>query len=67
MLKTAAPPADTDAPAEYLLHDVYRTADDFAAHQRTAHYLAFRSEVAELMAEPRRPVFYESLQPEPWI
>ena len=64
VLKTATPA--TDAPTEYLLVEVYQTAEDFAAHQRTAHYLVFKDTVADLMAEPRRPTFYESLVPEPW-
>ncbi len=65
VLKAAASPED-NKPTEYLLYEVYKTMEDFAAHQRTAHYLAFRVAVADLMAEPRRPTFYESVAPEPW-
>lgn len=66
VLKSVTPPTDPEAPLEYLLYEVYRTADDFAIHQQTPHYLTFRSSVEELMAEPRRGVHYESLLPEPW-
>ena len=55
-----------NAPVEYLLYEVYRTAGDFVAHQQTAHYQQFRDAVAELMAEPRKGVVYESLLPDPW-
>ena len=27
---------------------------------------AFREKVVDLMAKPRRPVFYEPIAPEPW-
>ncbi len=66
VLKLAAPPDDPDAPSEYLLYEVYHAESDFVAHQQTAHYLRFKAEVEELMAEPRRGVRYLSLLPEPW-
>lgn len=66
VLKSAKPSEDAAVPVEYMLYEVYNTPDDFVAHQKTAHYLAFREAVADLMAEPRRPAFYESVAPEPW-
>lgn len=65
VLKSASP-TDPELPSEYLLYEVYRTADDFSAHQQMPHYLTFRDSVEELMAEPRRGVRYVSLLPEPW-
>ena len=47
----------------FFLYEVYRSADDFAAHQKTPHYLTFRDRVAEWMAEPRVGVKHTSLFP----
>jgi len=43
-----------DDPTRFVLYEAYATADDAAAHKTTAHYLAWRDAVADLMAEPRR-------------
>ncbi len=43
-----------DDPARFVLYEAYATADDAAAHKMTAHYVAWRDAVADLMAEPRR-------------
>lgn len=43
-----------DDPARFILYEAYASADDAAAHKATAHYLAWRDAVADLMAEPRR-------------
>jgi len=40
-------------PTRFFLYEAYRSPEDFAAHQRTPHYLAWRERVAEWMAEPR--------------
>ncbi|MBC8141881.1 MAG: antibiotic biosynthesis monooxygenase [Armatimonadetes bacterium] len=66
VLKEKEVAADDDAPTSYVLYEVYNSAEDFAAHQRTAHYLVFKEDVTDLMAEPRRPAFYDSVVPEPW-
>jgi autoinducer 2-degrading protein len=50
-------------PLRFLLYEVYRTPEDFAAHQRTPHYLAFKEAVADWMAEPRVGTRYRSLFP----
>ena len=42
----------------FFLFEVYRTAADFAAHQQTGHYFAFRDTVADMMAQPRQGVRY---------
>ena len=51
-------------PTRFTLYEAYRTADDFAAHQRTPHYLRFRETVADWMAEPRVGVRHVSLFPD---
>ena len=43
-----------DDPARFILYEAYVSVDDAAAHKATAHYLAWRDAVADLMAEPRR-------------
>ncbi len=53
---------ETD-PTRFLLYEVYRSADDFAAHQKTPHYFAFRDAVADWMAEPRVGVRHVSVFP----
>lgn len=61
-----ATPADAGQPEEFFLLEVYRDADDFTAHQQTPHYLQFRDDVAEMMAEPRRGVHYRAVDSDPW-
>lgn len=47
----------------FILYEAYRDAQDAAAHKETAHYLEWRSSVAEWMAEPRRGVPMRGLFP----
>ena len=51
-------------PCRFVLYEAYRTAADAANHKKTAHYLAWRDAVAEMMAEPRRGVPYIGRFPE---
>jgi (4S)-4-hydroxy-5-phosphonooxypentane-2,3-dione isomerase len=44
-----------------LLYEAYRSEDDFAAHQKTEHYLRWREAVADMMAQPREGVKHHSL------
>jgi autoinducer 2-degrading protein len=53
-------------PTRFLLYEVYQSADDFAAHQKTAHYLAWKEKVGPWMAVPRVGEKHQSLFPEPW-
>jgi quinol monooxygenase YgiN len=53
----------SDDPARFLLVEVYRTSQAPAAHKETAHYLAWRDKVAEMMAEPRSSVKYSNVFP----
>ena len=43
-----------DDPTRFILSEASASAADAAAHKETAHYLAWRTAVAEMMAEPRR-------------
>ena len=65
VLRQASEPAQNE-PETFFLYEVYRSPEDFAAHQQTPHYLAWRDAVAPLMAEPRQGVRYRSVYPEPW-
>ena len=53
VLKSAADPT------RYLLYEAYASAEGAAEHKATAHDLAWREAVADMMAEPRRG--------EPWV
>jgi autoinducer 2-degrading protein len=37
----------------FFLYEVYREKKDFAAHQKTEHYLRWRETVVNMMAAPR--------------
>src|SRR5882672_6421292 len=51
-------------PTRFVLVEVYRNAAAPAAHKETAHYLAWRDAVADLMAEPRTGIKYQNLFPD---
>ena len=48
-------------PTRFVLIEAYRTADAPASHKETAHYARWRDGVADMMAEPRSAVKYESV------
>ena len=50
-------------PTRYVLVEVYRTAEDAAAHKTTAHYLKWRDTVPLYMAEPRVGTTYANVSP----
>jgi autoinducer 2-degrading protein len=50
-----------DNPSRFFLYEVYRSKDDFKAHQQTEHYLGWKQTVADWMAEPRQGVKHVSL------
>lgn len=54
--------ANDDA-QRFFLYEVYRSADDFKAHQQTEHYLRWKEEVADAMAVPRVGIKHHSLFP----
>ncbi len=55
---------DADDPAKFVLYEAYARAEDAAAHKQTAHYLAWRETVADMMAQPRRGDAHKGLFPE---
>jgi autoinducer 2-degrading protein len=48
-----------DDPTRFIIYEAYRDAAAAAAHKETPHYLAWRTAVADWMAEPRTGVAYE--------
>jgi len=48
-------------PGRFLLYEVYRTKDDFTAHQQTPHYFRWKERVADYMAQPRQGVKHHSI------
>jgi (4S)-4-hydroxy-5-phosphonooxypentane-2,3-dione isomerase len=55
---------DKADPCQFILVEVYRDADMApAAHKQTAHYLAWRDTVADMMAEPRTARTFTNLFP----
>jgi quinol monooxygenase YgiN len=54
-----------DDPNRFLLYEAYKTKEDFAAHQQTAHYARWRDAVTPWMAQPRTsvkhfPLFFDN-------
>jgi len=50
-----------DEPSRFLLYEVYKTPEDFKAHQQTEHYLRWKQGVADLMAQARQGVKHQSV------
>ncbi len=44
---------DAAEPTHFVLYEAYASEADAKAHKQTAHYLAWRDTVAEMMAAPR--------------
>jgi len=52
-----------DDPSRFFLYEVYRTPDDFKAHQQTEHYAIWKQTVADWMAQPRQGIKHASIFP----
>jgi autoinducer 2-degrading protein len=53
-----------DDPSQFFLYEAYRSENDFVEHQKTEHYVAWRNQVADLMAQKRQGVKHQSLLPD---
>lgn len=53
-----------DDPTRFVLVEVYRDNEAPARHKETAHYMAWRDRVSDMMAEPRFSVKYGNLFPD---
>jgi len=54
---------DPKNPTRFVLYEAYATEADARAHKETAHYLAWRETVANMMAQPREGVPMDGLFP----
>jgi autoinducer 2-degrading protein len=52
-----------DDPCRFMIYEAYDSDESAAAHKKTPHYLKWRDAVAGMMAEPRKGVKYNILQP----
>ena len=52
-----------DDPTRFVAYEAYTDEAAAKAHKETAHYLAWRDQVADWMAEPRVGVRYDGLFP----
>lgn len=52
-----------DDPNRFVLTEVYRDDEAAQEHKNTAHYQKWRSEVEDLMAEPRYSIKYRNIFP----
>ena len=53
-----------DDPTRFVLVEVYKTTEVQSAHKETAHYLAWRDTVTDMMAEPRQGIKYSNIFPD---
>jgi autoinducer 2-degrading protein len=54
---------DPSDPAKFVLYEAYVSAGEAAKHKETAHYLAWREAVEDMMAAPRKGIPYSGLFP----
>ncbi len=52
-----------DDPTRFVLVEAYKNDDAPAQHKETDHYARWRDAVADMMAEPRYSLKYDSLSP----
>jgi (4S)-4-hydroxy-5-phosphonooxypentane-2,3-dione isomerase len=53
----------SDDPCRFMIYEAYESDEAAAAHKTTPHYLKWRDTVADMMAEPRKGVKYNIVQP----
>lgn len=52
-----------DDKSKFMIYEAYESEEAAAAHKNTPHYMAWRDAVQDLMAEPRKGVRYNIVQP----
>ncbi len=50
-------------PQRFIFYEVYRNTDAHKTHQQSAHYLRWRENVPDLLAEPRASARYLNVSP----
>jgi len=53
-----------DDPCRFMFYEAYESDDAASAHKNTPHYLKWRETVQNMMAEPRKGVRYNIIQPD---
>jgi len=52
-----------DDPCRFMIYEAYESDEAAAAHKNTPHYQRWRTIVENMMAEPRKGVKYNIIQP----
>jgi (4S)-4-hydroxy-5-phosphonooxypentane-2,3-dione isomerase len=52
-----------DDPCRFMIYEAYESDEAAAAHKSTPHYLEWRNRVQDMMAEPRKGIKFNILQP----
>ncbi len=52
-----------DDPSRFMLYEVFESEEAAAAHKNTSHYNLWRDNVADFMAEPRKGIRYNIVEP----
>jgi len=52
-----------DDPCRFMIYEAYESEQAAADHKNTHHYASWRDTVAEFMAEPRKGVRYNIIEP----
>jgi (4S)-4-hydroxy-5-phosphonooxypentane-2,3-dione isomerase len=52
-----------DDPCRFMIYEAYESEQAAADHKNTHHYTQWRDTVAEFMAEPRKGVRYNIIEP----
>jgi autoinducer 2-degrading protein len=52
-----------DDPCRFMIYEAYESDEAATQHKNTPHYLQWRDSVQDMMAEPRKGVKYNILQP----
>ncbi|MBN2342463.1 MAG: antibiotic biosynthesis monooxygenase [Deltaproteobacteria bacterium] len=55
---------DIENPTQFILVEVYRTAEAPAKHKETSHYQTWRDTVAPMMNSPRRTIKLQNIHPD---
>jgi (4S)-4-hydroxy-5-phosphonooxypentane-2,3-dione isomerase len=53
----------SDDKCRFMIYEAYETEEAAAYHKSTAHYLKWRDTVKDYMAEPRKGVKYQIVEP----
>ena len=53
-----------DDPTRFVLVEIYRDAQAPIMHKETAHYMAWRDQAVDMMAEPRYSIKYQNIFPD---